>query len=127
VGLAWFPAEQYERALEMWSSFAEDYEHGPYAAYCARLELLLRELISQGTPQLALAALAAQTGEPKLADRQWVMHSTAREAVESWEEIRDERNGLQYAVASWLTLALGAYLTALESGVEVQPMEIASG
>lgn len=73
----------------------------------------------------ALEALAAQTGEPKLADRQWVMHSTAREAVESWEEIRDERNGLQYAVASWLTLALGAYLAALESGVEVEPMEIA--
>lgn len=73
----------------------------------------------------ALEALAAQTGEPKLADRQWVMHSTAREAVESWEEIRDERNGLQYAVASWLALALGAYLAALESGVEVEPMEIA--
>jgi hypothetical protein len=73
----------------------------------------------------ALEALAAQTGEPKLADRQWVMHSTAREAVESWEEIRDERNGLQYAVASWLTLALGAYLTALERSVEVEPMEIA--
>ncbi len=53
------------------------------------------------------------------------MRSAAREAVESWEEIRDERNGPQYAIASWLTLALGAYLTALERGVEVQPMEIA--
>jgi hypothetical protein len=73
----------------------------------------------------ALEALAAQTGEPKLADRQWVMRSAAREAVESWDEIRDERNGMQYAIASWLTLALGAYLTALERGVEVQPMEIA--
>jgi hypothetical protein len=72
-----------------------------------------------------LEALAAQTGEPKLADRQWVMRSAAREAVESWDEIRDERNGLQYAIASWLTLALGAYLTALERGVEVQPMGIA--
>jgi hypothetical protein len=73
----------------------------------------------------ALEALAARTGEPKLADRQWVMHSAAREAVESWDEIRDERNGLQYAIASWLTLALGAYLAALESNVEVEPMEIA--
>jgi hypothetical protein len=73
----------------------------------------------------ALEALAEQTGEPKLADREWVIRSTADEAVESWEEIRDERNGLQYAVASWLTLALGAYLNALETGADVEPMEIA--
>lgn len=73
----------------------------------------------------ALGALAAQTGEPKLGDREWVIRSAADEAVESWEEIRDERNGLQYAVASWLTLALGAYLTALETGADVTPMEIA--
>lgn len=56
---------------------------------------------------------------------QWVIRTAAAEAVESWEEIRDERNGLQYAVASWLTLALSAYLTALEAGAEVEPMEIA--
>ena len=73
----------------------------------------------------ALEALAAQTGEPKLADRQWVIRGAAGEAVESWEEIRDEHNGLQYAVASWLTLALRAYLTALETGAEVEPMEMA--
>ena len=73
----------------------------------------------------ALEALVAQTGEPKLADRQWVMRSAASEAVESWEEMRDERNGLEYAVASWLALALHGYLTALETSVEVEPMEIA--
>ncbi|MGA2929129.1 MAG: hypothetical protein ABSG43_24690 [Solirubrobacteraceae bacterium] len=73
----------------------------------------------------ALEALAAQTSEPKLADRQWVTRSAAEEAVESWTEIRDERNGPQYAVASWLTLALGAYLAALEAGTEVEPMGIA--
>lgn len=58
VGLAWFPAEEYERALRTWPSFAEDYEHGPYATYCARLELLLRELKGQGAPQLALTPIA---------------------------------------------------------------------
>jgi tetratricopeptide (TPR) repeat protein len=58
AGVAWFPSGQYERALQMWPSFAEDYEHGPYAAYCARLELLLRELRSQGTVRLALAPVA---------------------------------------------------------------------
>ena len=73
----------------------------------------------------ALEALAAQTGEPKLADRQWVVRSAAREAVESWEEMRDEGNGLEYAIASWLTIALHSYLEAFEKSVEVEPMEIA--
>jgi hypothetical protein len=73
----------------------------------------------------ALEALAALTGKSALADREWVLRSAAREAAESWEEMRDERNGLEYAVASWLALALHGYLTALEKSVEVQPMEIA--
>jgi hypothetical protein len=58
VGLAWLPAEQYQRALKTWPSFAEDYEHGPYAAYCAQLELALRELRAQGAARLALAPIA---------------------------------------------------------------------
>ena len=58
VGLAWFPAEQYERALETWPSFAEDYERGPYAAYCARLELLLRDLRGQRVARLGLTPIA---------------------------------------------------------------------
>lgn len=57
IGLAWFPPDQYPRALQTWPSFAEDYEHGPYAAYCARLELLLRDLRSQGVRRLALTPI----------------------------------------------------------------------
>lgn len=57
VGVAWFPPDQYPRALQIWASFAEDYEHGPYPAYCARLELLLRHLKSQGVRQLALTPI----------------------------------------------------------------------
>jgi tetratricopeptide (TPR) repeat protein len=57
LGLAWFPADEYERALQTWPSFAEDYEHGPYAAYCARLELLLRDLKAQGAARLALTPI----------------------------------------------------------------------
>jgi tetratricopeptide (TPR) repeat protein len=57
VGLAWFPDGQYQRALETWPSFAEDYEHGPYEAYCARLELLLRDLRAQGVARLALTPI----------------------------------------------------------------------
>lgn len=57
VGLAWFPATEYPRALELWPSFAEDYENGPYSAYCARLELLLRKVTAQGVARLALAPI----------------------------------------------------------------------
>ena len=57
VGLAWFPATEYARALETWPSFAEDYEYGPYEAYCARLELLLRDLKARGVARLALTPL----------------------------------------------------------------------
>jgi hypothetical protein len=73
----------------------------------------------------ALEALATQTDEPKLADREWVVRSAAHEAVESWQEISEERNGLQYAIASWLAMALHAHLRAFEESVEVDPMEIA--
>lgn len=57
VGLAWFPDGEYQRALATWPSFAEDYDHGPYADYCARLELLLRDLRAQSVPRLALTPI----------------------------------------------------------------------
>jgi tetratricopeptide (TPR) repeat protein len=57
VGLAWFPPDQYPRALDTWPTFAEDYEQGPYAAYCARLELLLRDLKTKGVARLALTPI----------------------------------------------------------------------
>jgi tetratricopeptide (TPR) repeat protein len=57
IGLAWFPPSEYARALQTWPSFAEDYQHGPYAAYCARLELLLRNLKAQGVARLALTPI----------------------------------------------------------------------
>jgi tetratricopeptide (TPR) repeat protein len=57
VGLAWFPDGEYQKALETWPSFAEDYEHGPYEAYCARLELLLRSLRAQDIARLALTPI----------------------------------------------------------------------
>lgn len=60
VGLAWFPDGQYQRALQTWPSFAEDYEHGPYAAYCARLELLLRNLRAQDIARLALTPITIE-------------------------------------------------------------------
>ena len=57
IGAAWFPADQYERALKTWPSFAEDYEHGSYQAYCARLELMLRDLKAKGVKRLSLTPI----------------------------------------------------------------------
>jgi tetratricopeptide (TPR) repeat protein len=58
VGVAWLPSGEYERALRTWESFAEDYEHGSYAAYCARLERLLHELRAAGAARLSLTPIA---------------------------------------------------------------------
>jgi len=58
IGVAWFPEHEYTRALQIWPSFAADYEHGPYAAYCARLQLMLKTLNAQGVARLALTPIA---------------------------------------------------------------------
>jgi len=58
IGAAWFPEHEYARALQLWPSFAADYEHGPYAAYCARLEHMLKTLKTQGVARLALTPIA---------------------------------------------------------------------
>ena len=73
----------------------------------------------------AIEMLAQHTGEPKLSERDWITRCAVGEAVAAWNEIRDERNGLEYAVASWLTQALRAYLNALETASDIEPMEIA--
>jgi hypothetical protein len=91
----------------------------------------LRLQYAQYTKLSALATIAAiemlaqHTGEPKLSERDWITRCAVGEAVAAWNEIRDERNGLEYAVASWLTQALRAYLINLETGSDIEPMEIA--
>jgi tetratricopeptide (TPR) repeat protein len=102
VGLAWFPAGEYERALETWPSFAEDYEYGPYAAYCARLELLLRDLRAQGVARLALAPImidrylswcAAHYRDPEQSDSRasYATEIVAGDRVRPWPPERNER------------------------------------
>ena len=73
----------------------------------------------------ALELLAERTEEPKLRERDWITRCAVSEAVEAWNEIRDERNGLHYAVSSWLTQALREYVDAFETGSDIQPMRIA--
>lgn len=73
----------------------------------------------------ALELLAEHTDELKLSGRDWITRSAVGEAIAAWNEIRDEQNGLQYAVTSWLTQALRTYLNALETGSDIDAMEIA--
>lgn len=58
IGAAWFPEREYIRALQLWPSFAADYDHSPYSAYCARLERMLKTLKAQGVARLALTPIA---------------------------------------------------------------------
>lgn len=68
IGVAWFPEDQYARALELWPSFAADYEHGPYADYCERLEHMLKTLKAQGVARLALTPIEIDDYLPWCAD-----------------------------------------------------------
>jgi hypothetical protein len=100
LGVAWFPPDQHQRALQTWPSFAEDYEHRPYTAYCARLELLLRDLRSQGVKRLALTPItidylawcAEHDHDPKDSDTR-TSYSTdliARDVTHPWPPQRNE-------------------------------------
>ena len=101
AGIAWFPAQQYERALQTWPSFANDYEHGPYAAYCARLELLLRHLKAQGTARLALTPITIDSylawctehgQDPEQPDTRanYATNLVARNTVQPWPPERNQ-------------------------------------
>ena len=101
IGVAWFPPDQYQRALQTWPTFAEDYEHGPYAAYCARLELFLRDLKSQGVNPLALTAItiddyvawcAEHDREPEASDTRasYASEQVERGVVNPWPPGRNE-------------------------------------
>jgi hypothetical protein len=101
IGAAWFPADQYPRALQTWPSFAEDYEHGPYQAYCARLELTLRDLKTQGVKRLALTPIqvddylawcAEHDGDPEQSDTRASYSTTllTRDILKPWPPERNE-------------------------------------
>ena len=101
VGLAWFPADQYPRALDTWPSFAEDYEHGPYADYCARLELLLRDLKAQGVARIALTPItidnyldwcAEHDRDPEQSDNRasYATELLERGVIQPWPPARNE-------------------------------------
>ena len=101
IGAAWIPAHQYPRALQTWPSYAEVYEHGPYQAYCARLELMLRDLRAQGVKRLALTPIAIDDylawcaehdRDPEQSDTRASYSTTllGRDIVKPWPPERNE-------------------------------------
>lgn len=101
IGVAWFPPDQYQPALQTWPSFAEDYEHGPYAAYCARLELLLRDLRAQDVKRLALTPItiddylawcAEHDRDPEQSDTRasYATELVERDLVQPWPPERND-------------------------------------
>lgn len=48
IGLAWFPAGEYEEAIARWPGFAEDFSEESHADYCRWLERELLRMTSSG-------------------------------------------------------------------------------
>jgi hypothetical protein len=103
AGVAWFPAKEYERALELWPKFANADESAPYAAYCAHsarmasehLELVLRELRGRGAPRLALVPIAIDDYLPWCAS-----HGRNPDEPDSRADFANELTQQEY-VPSW--------------------------
>ena len=53
VGVAWFPADQFETALDRWPDLAAGLETRDYPTYCRMLEQTLTSMARQATPVLA--------------------------------------------------------------------------
>lgn len=57
MSLAWFPATEYERALSLWPSLAEDWSGVPHEEYSARMDGHARWLRAQGARVHAISPL----------------------------------------------------------------------
>ncbi|TMM05573.1 MAG: hypothetical protein E6G10_02360 [Actinobacteria bacterium] len=69
VALAWFPAGDYERALERWPSLAEDWADVPHPDYCRRIEGHLKWLRAGGAPVRAVAPIELDSYLPWCEER----------------------------------------------------------
>lgn len=75
VSLAWLPAGDYERALDLWPDFAgSDLVTGPdgpvaHPLYCRRMQQKLVEFAEAGFPGLAVAAIRVAPSLPGAPNR----------------------------------------------------------
>ena len=57
VALAWFPAGEYEKAIERWESLAEDWSRVPHAEYCRRMDGHIKWMRAHGVHVRAVAPI----------------------------------------------------------------------
>jgi tetratricopeptide (TPR) repeat protein len=98
VALAWFPAGEYERAIERWPDLAADWAAVPHAEYCRGIDGHIKWMRSHGVPVRAIApilvdeyaAWCAQRGEePEDARAAWAADRFAAGAAIPWPPARN--------------------------------------
>jgi tetratricopeptide (TPR) repeat protein len=57
VAMAWFPADEYEKAIGRWDSLAEDWAEVPHADYCRRMDGHVKWLRAHGVQIRAIAPI----------------------------------------------------------------------
>ncbi|MBV8218392.1 MAG: SEC-C domain-containing protein [Solirubrobacterales bacterium] len=57
VAMAWFPAGEYEKAIERWDSLAEDWAGVPHPDYCRRMDGHIKWMRAQGIHVRAVAPI----------------------------------------------------------------------
>jgi hypothetical protein len=60
VSLAWFPSDDYEKAIQRWPSLAEAWADVPHSDYCARLDGNIKWMRSHGMPIRAVAPIVVE-------------------------------------------------------------------
>lgn len=59
IGIAWFPAGQFEAALDRWPDLATSWETRDYPTYCRMLEQTMTGLAGQAIPVLVPITITA--------------------------------------------------------------------
>jgi tetratricopeptide (TPR) repeat protein len=60
VSMAWFPADEYEAAVERWPSLAEDWADVPHSDYCMRMDGNIKWMRSHGIPIRAVVPIVVE-------------------------------------------------------------------
>ena len=60
IALSWFPAGEYERAIERWSDLAADWAHVPHLDYCRRLDGHAKWMRAHGVRVRAIAPILVE-------------------------------------------------------------------
>jgi tetratricopeptide (TPR) repeat protein len=93
VAFAWFPAGEYERAIERWPSLAEDWAGVPHAEYCARMDGHVKFMRAHGIAVRAISPIVVDefiawcdehTEDPEHARAPYAAHQLAHGQAIPW-------------------------------------------